>query len=373
MRIETIAVHAGASVEPAGDVTPAIHVSTTFERDADGGYSKGYSYQRKANPNRTALEAAMHALEAGEEAVAFASGSAGINAIFQAVEKRSRIVAHRDSYYGSRIILDECARAFGHELVWADLSDPSAVSGALSQGARIVWVETPSNPMLQVTDVEAVARAAHAAGAICVCDNTLATPALMRPFELGADVVVHATTKYVAGHSDASGGMVVFRAADDLAQRTRHLQHVLGAVPSPFDCWLTLRGLKTLPYRVRAHSANALRVAEFLAGDPRVSVVHYPGLSSHPGHATAARQMRGYGGVLSFECRGGANAAMAVAASCRLFTRATSFGGVESLIEHRASIEGPGTDVPAGLLRASIGLEHPDDLTADLDHALAQS
>jgi cystathionine gamma-synthase len=372
MRIETIAVHAGAAGEPAGDVTPAIHVSTTFERDADGGYSRGYSYQRKANPNRTALEAAMRALEGGEEAIAFASGSAGIAAIFQAIEPRSRVVAHRDSYYGSRVILDECAHAFGHEIVWADLSDPSAVADAVVPGTRVVWVETPSNPMLRVTDVEAVSSASRAAGALCVCDNTLATPALMRPFELGADVVVHATTKYVAGHSDASGGMVVFRAHAELADRVRHLQHVLGAVPSPFDCWLTLRGLKTLPYRVRAHSANALRVAEFLASDTHVSVVHYPGLPSHPGHATAARQMRGFGGVLSFECRGGAAAAMAVAASCRLFTRATSFGGVESLIEHRASIEGPGTDVPAALLRASIGLEHPDDLIADLIHALAQ-
>ena len=250
------------------------------------------------------------------------------------------------------------------------MTEPGRVAEAVRPATRLVWVETPSNPLWKVVDLGAVAGIARRAGALLVCDNTTATPVLQSPFRLGADLILHATTKYLNGHGDVMGGAVVARDPDGLFARVRAVQASGGAVPSSFDCWLTLRGIRTLPLRVRAHSAHALAVAEFLARHPRVEAVHYPGLATHPGHAVAAGQMSGFGGMLSFEVRGGREAAMAVAARVRLVTRATSFGGTESLIEHRASIEGPGTRTPEGLLRLSVGLEHPDDLIADLDQAL---
>jgi cystathionine gamma-synthase len=372
MRIETLAVHAsGAADKATGAVTPPINLSTTFERDPDGGYAKGYSYQRKTNPNREGLEEALRSLEGGSAAAAFSSGSAAGSAVFQAMGPGAHVVAPLDAYYGLRAILDDCMRPWGVDVSFVDTCDLGAVAAAMRPTTRVVWVETPSNPLLRVADVRAIASLAHEVGAICVCDNTLATPVLMRPFDLGADLVVHATTKYVGGHSDAIGGAIVAREPSPLFDRIRHLQHILGAVPSPFECWLIVRGIKTLPYRMRAHCENAMRIAEFLATHPAVDAVRYPGLSSDPGHVLAARQMSGFGGLLSFEVAGGAREAIAVVSRCRLFTRATSFGGVESLIEHRASIEGPGSTVPANLLRVSAGLEHPDDLIEDLARSLS--
>jgi cystathionine gamma-synthase len=250
------------------------------------------------------------------------------------------------------------------------MNDPANVRAALRPSTRLVWLETPSNPLLKVADIAAMAAIAHEAGALCAVDNTWATPILQRPLELGADLALHATTKYLGGHSDVLGGAVVARAASPFFERVRFIQGNGGAVPSPFDCWLVLRGIQTLAYRVRAHAEHAGQVARFLAAHPAIERVHYPGLASHPGHAVAARQMRAFGGMLSIEVRGGAEAAMAMAARVKIFTRATSLGGIESLIEHRASVEGPESRTPPGLLRISVGLEHPDDLIADLDQAL---
>jgi cystathionine gamma-synthase len=245
------------------------------------------------------------------------------------------------------------------------------VAAAVRPETKLIWIETPSNPLLKITDIQAVAALAHAAGARCVVDNTWPSPVVQRPLELGADLVMHATTKYLGGHSDLLGGALVAASNDAFFERIRFIQATGGAVPSPFDCWLLLRSLSTLPYRMRAHCAGAQTIAEFLKGSPRVEQVHYPGLKSHPGHSVAVRQMQGFGGMMSIQIEGGAAEAMAVVAKVQLFTRATSLGGVESLIEHRASVEGPGSRTPQNLLRLSIGLEHPEDLIADLAQALA--
>jgi cystathionine gamma-synthase len=367
MHIETLAVHAGRAVDPAtGAVTPPIYLSTTFERDADGGYSRGYVYTRSGNPNRAALEACLAALEGGAAAAAFASGSAASAAVFQALAPGDHVLAPIDAYHGTIRLLREVFLPWGLAATFVDMTDPDAVRRALRPTTRLVWVETPSNPLLKITDIAAIAAIAHAVGARCLCDNTWASPVLQRPLALGADLVLHATTKYLGGHSDVLGGAVIAREADAFFQRIRLVQTSGGAVPSPFECWLTLRGIRTLPLRVRAQADAALRIARFLADHPAVTAVHYPGLEGHPGHAVAARQMAAFGGMLSFQVAGGRDAALAVAARVRLFTRATSLGGTESLIEHRASIEGPGTSTPDDLLRCSIGLEHPDDLIADL-------
>jgi len=372
MRIETLSVHAGHGVDAAtGAVAPPIHLSTTFERDPDGRYPRGHLYSRNSNPNREALERCMAALEGGQGGAAFGSGTAATMAVFQALAPDDHVIAPHDVYHGTIRLLREHMNTWGLATTFVDMTNASEVEGALRPSTKLVWVETPSNPMLRVTDVARIAALAHGAGAAVVCDNTFATPVLQTPFALGADLVVHSTTKYLGGHSDVMGGLVIGRAPDGLFERIRRIQASTGAVPSPFDCWLVLRSIRSLPYRVRAHSDNALRVATWLDAHPRVSAVHYPGLPGHPAHALAARQMRGFGGVLSFEVHGGADAAIGAAAKVRLFTRATSFGGADSYIEHRASIEGPGTRTPAGLLRLSIGLEHPDDLVEDLAQALA--
>ena len=372
MRIETLAVHAGRRVDPAtGAVAMPIHVSTTFERDPDGSYPRHHLYARNGNPTRDALETCLAALERGAAAAAFSSGSAATAAIFQALAPGDHVVAPHDAYHGTGRLLRETFARWGLETTFVDMTETAEVERALRATTRLVWVESPSNPMWKVSDIRTIAALAHGAGARCVCDNTVATPVAQSPFELGADLVVHATTKYLGGHSDVMGGAVVTRVEDDVFQRVRAEQAASGGIPSPFDCWLVLRGIQTLPWRVRAHSDNAMRLAIFLAAHRRVEAVHYPGLPSHPAHALAARQMRCYTGMLSFQVRGGRDDAMAVAAKLRVFTRATSFGGTDSLIEHRASIEGVGTRTPENLLRVSVGLEHPDDLIADLEEALS--
>jgi cystathionine gamma-synthase len=370
-RFETLAVHAGAGPDPAtGAVRPAIHLSTTFERAPDGSFPSGYVYVRDANPNRQALEAAMAALEGGAAAVAFASGMAATAAVFQALAPGAHVVAPRDAYYGTGKLLREHFARWGLQASFVDMTDLAAVRASMRPNTRLVWAETPSNPTIAVTDLREVASIARAGGAISACDNTWATPFLQRPLALGLDLAMHSTTKYLSGHSDVMGGLIVTREKGALADRLRSLQSSTGAVPAPFDCWLTLRGLRTLPWRMRAHCANAAAVADFLARHPRVARVHYPGLETDPGHAVARQQMSAPGGMLSFVVKGGRAEALAVAARVRVFTRATSLGGPESLVEHRASIEGPHTRAPEGLLRLSVGLEHADDLVADLRHAL---
>lgn len=371
MRFETLAVHAAAGPDPAtGAVAPPIHLSTTFERAADGTFPGGFTYIRPSNPNRRALETALGALEGGE-AVAFSSGMAATMTVFQALDPGDRVVAPLDAYYGTPKLLRELFTRWGLKPVFVNLCDLRAVDEALRQPARLVWLETPSNPLIAITDIKAVVERAHAAGVLVACDNTWATPMLQRPLDLGVDLVMHSTTKYLSGHSDVMGGALVTRAGSPLLERIRTLQADGGAIPSPFDCWLTLRGIRTLPARMRVHCENARRVAEFLAGHRGVERVHFPGLSDDPGHAVAARQMRDFGGMLSAVVPGGRERAFAVAGRLRVFTRATSLGGPESLVEHRASVEGPATRTPEGLLRFSIGLEHPDDLLEDLAQALA--
>jgi cystathionine gamma-synthase len=371
MRIETLAVHAGHQIDEAsGAVVAPIQLSTTFERAKDGSYPRGFVYSRSDNPNRHALETAMAALEGGSAAAAFASGLGASAAIVRSLNPGDHIVAPTDAYHGLTKLLLEVVQPSGIDVTLADMTDVSAFRAALRSETRVVWTETPSNPLLKITDIAAIAQLAHGAGAVCVCDNTWA-PILQKPIELGCDFVMHSTTKYIGGHCDVTGGVVIARSEDALFERIRLNQTIGGGVPSPFDCWLTLRGVRTLPWRIRAHSDNASRVANFLAQHERVARVNYPGLGSHAGHEIAARQMSGFGGMLSFEVAGGRDAALAVAGKTRLFTRATSLGGVESLIEHRASIQGESPETPQGLLRASIGLEHPDDLIADLEQALA--
>jgi cystathionine gamma-synthase len=371
MRIETLAVHAGAQVDPAtGAVAPAIYPSTTFERDADGSFPHGHIYTRSSAPNRSALETSLTALEGGAATVAFASASAATSAVFQSLAPGDHVVAPTDAYFGTGKLLRDVFAGWGLESSFVDMTDLGAVEAAVRPTTRLLWAESPSNPLWKVSDLAALGAIARAAGARFVVDNTTATPILQSPFKHGADLILHATTKYLGGHTDVLGGALVVRERGPWLDRLRLLQTAGGAVPSPFDCWLVVRGIRTLPYRVRAQSAHALAVATFLAAHPRVDAVHYPGLASHPGHEVARRQMAMFGGMLSLQVRGGADAAMAVAAKVRLFTRATSFGGTESLLEHRASIEGPGTTTPPNLLRVSIGLEHPDDLIEDLAQAL---
>ena len=370
MRIETLAVHAGHSIDPAtGAVSAPIHLSTTFERDVEGSYSRGFMYTRNDNPNRRALEQGVAALEGGAAAAAFASGTGVTMAIFQALSPGDHILAHVDAYYGTSRLLHEIFLRWGLQADFVDMSDLAAVKKALRAETKLAWAETPSNPLLKIVDLAAVAQIVREAGAVFVCDNTWA-PVLQRPFDLGTDLILHSTTKYFGGHCDVAGGIVVSKTDDEFFQRIRRIQYTGGAVPSPFDCWLILRGMRTLPWRMRAHSENALKVAEFLAQHRQVERVHYPGLTSHPGHEIAHKQMSKFGGMLSVQVKGGRDAAIGVTAKTKIFIRATSLGGVESLIEHRASIEGPGTKSPETLLRLSIGLENADDLIEDLDQAL---
>ncbi|MFQ5830990.1 MAG: trans-sulfuration enzyme family protein [Candidatus Methylomirabilia bacterium] len=372
MRIETLAVHAGHAVDPGtGAVTPPIHLSTTFEREADGSYPRGYTYIRNNNPNRAALETCLCRLEGGAAAAAFSSGSAATMSVLQALSPGDHLIAPLDVYHGTARLLREVFIPWGLNATFLDMSDPRQIEDAMRPETRLIWVETPSNPFLKITDIGRIADIAHATQTLVACDNTFATPVLQRPFELGADLIVHAATKYLGGHSDVLGGVVIAKVDDHFFRRVRKVQIASGAVASPFDCWLILRGIRTLPYRMRGHSENALKVATFLSRHARVATVHYPGLRSHPGHEIAARQMALFGGMVSLEVTGGQDDAMAVAAKARVFTRATSLGGTESLIEHRASIEGPGTKTPENLLRLSVGLEHADDLIEDLDQALA--
>ena len=373
MKIETRAVHAGRRIDPAtGAVTSPIHLSTTYERTAEGEYPLGFSYSREGNPNRRDLEACLADLEGGKEALAFSSGLAVATAVMQGLERGDHVVIADDVYWAFRRVAGDLFGKSGLEITYTDFTDLGALRAALRPNTRLVWVETPSNPLMKIADLGAIAEIVRGAGphAITICDGTFATPVLQHPLDWGIDMVVHSTTKYMGGHSDVVGGALITRHDNYLFERARKAQKYGGSVPSPFDCWLTRRGIDTLPYRVRAHSENAMRIARCLSEHPRVEAVHYPGLPGHPGHAIAARQMAAFGGMLSLQVRGGKDEAMAVAARCRLFIRATSLGGAHSLIEHRASVEGPQTRTPQNLLRLSVGLEHPDDLLEDLNQAL---
>ena len=372
-RPETLAVHAGRSVDPVtGAVTPNVILSTTFERAPDGTLRQGNIYTRLDNPNRQALEQALTALEGGAQAMAFASGQAATAAILQSLRAGARVIFPDDIYHGTRALVKTVYAGRGVAAEFIDFTDTAAVAATLQTPADLVWIETPSNPRLKITDIAAVAHAARRTGALVVTDNTWASPLLTQPLALGAHVALHSTTKYLGGHSDVLGGALVFGhdAPADFVGRARDWQRLGGAVPSPFDCWLLLRSIATLPVRIRAQSATAEKIAHWLAAHPQVESVFYPGLPLHPGHAIARRQMASGGAMISFLVRGDFAAASAVAGRLQLIIRATSLGGIESLIEHRKVIEGPDSPTPDNLLRFSVGLEHAEDLIADLQQAL---
>lgn len=369
--LETLAVQAGGEPDAqTGAVVPPLHLATTFRHGPAGERIAGYEYQREGNPTRDRLETAIAALEGAEAALTFASGMAAASGLLETLPSGARVLLPRDCYSGVRMLATEFLPQRGIETAWLDMGDLDAVAAACTPAVALIWVETPSNPQLAISDIAALAGVAREHHAILACDNTFATPVLQRPLALGADVVMHSTTKYFGGHSDVLGGALAFARRDELHQRVMHRLHVTGAVMAPFNAWLTLRGCRSLPARMAMHCTNARRVAEFLSTQPAVERVNYPGLATHPRHAVAAAQMRDFGGMLSIELRGGREAALRVAGRLRLFTNATSLGGCESLVEHRASVEGPHSPTPPGLLRFSVGLEHPDDLIGDLAQAL---
>ena len=367
----TLAVHVGNHPDPAtGAVAPPIHLSTTFRHGAAGERIAGYEYQREGNPTNDRLREALAALEGGEDALTFASGMAAMATLLDCLPAGARVLFPDDCYTGLRMLFEEFLPERGIEAVVVDMADLDSVRAACTAPLAMLWIETPSNPLMKVADIAALAELGNAAGAVVVVDNTFATPLLQRPLALGADIVMHSTTKYFGGHSDVLGGALVFAKSDALAAKVAHRLHVTGAVLAPFSAWLTLRGCRSLGARMAMHCANARKVAEFLAAHQEIERVNWPGLATHAGHAVAARQMRDFGGMLSIELRGGREAALAMAGKLRLFTNATSLGGCESLIEHRASVEGAHPRSPQNLLRMSVGLEDGDDLVADLAQAL---
>jgi cystathionine gamma-synthase len=370
-RFETLAVHAGQQIDPAtGALVTPIHLATTFERDVDGEYRRGFSYARSNNPNRQSLERCIAELEGGSDAIAFGSGLAVPTAVLHSLLPGDHIVAPEDVYHGFRRVLDTVYRDRQLEVSFVEMTNAQRVREAIRPRTRLLWVESPSNPLLKITDLAQIAAIAQEAGILTVCDGTFATPALQHPLDFGIDMVAHSTTKAIAGHSDVTGGVLITRETNAFFEAAREMQQIGGSVPSPFDCWLTLRGIATLTHRVRAQSESALQIAEFLDGHPRVAAVFYPRLPSHPQYQVACRQMTHGGGVLSFTVEVSEEEAMRVAAKTEIFARATSLGGSHSLIEHRASVEGPDTKTPRNLLRLSIGLEHPLDLIEDLEAAL---
>ena len=376
-RIETLAVHAGAEPdELSGGVSPAIQMSTTFRQDGVGKPRDGFEYGRSDNPTRRRLEAAIAALEGGTHGFAYASGLAATQNLLYLLDPGDRLVMSDDAYGGTWRLADKVWKRYGVETDTVDLRDLDAVAAALTSppAARMVWIETPTNPLLKVADISAIVRLAAATGTMTVVDNTFATPYLQRPLELGADVVMHSATKYLAGHSDVISGLLATR-REDVAERLRFHQNAAGAVPSPFDCWLVMRGMRTLAVRMERASQNAAHIADWLTGRSEVTGVYYPGLPDSPQRELVERQMRLPGAMLSFELAGGEAKARRFAEATRLFTLAESLGAVESLIElpaamTHASVAGSPLEVPAGLVRLSVGIEAVEDLVADLEHAL---
>lgn len=375
----TRAVHAGQAPDPTtGAVIPPLYQTTTFAQDGIGQLRNGYEYGRGTNPTRDSLQAQLAALEGAEHAFSFSSGLAAEDALIRAaLRPGDHIVLGNDAYGGTYRLINRVLGDWGITNSAVDMSDLDAVEKAIASGnTRMVWVETPSNPMMKITDIAAIAGVAKKAGAVLVVDNTFATPYLQQPLSFGADVVVHSTTKYIGGHSDASGGAVVLNDAE-LAEKIGFIQFAVGAVSAPMEAWLTTRGLKTLGVRMDRHSSNALAIAQWLTTREEVERVYYPGLADHPGHELAARQMRGFGGMISVSFKGGEQAARTVAESTELFTLAESLGGIESLMNYpsemtHASVKGTELAVPENLVRLSVGIEDVEDLIEDLDKAFAR-
>lgn len=371
MKIRTRLAQAGGEPDPTtGALVPPIYASSTFERDADGSYSRGYVYSRWANPTRTRLEETLADLEGGFAAAVFPAGMSAIDTLLRTLDPGDHVVLPDDVYHATRQLLREVLSGAGITFSEADFGNHEDVIRAVRPETRLIWIESPSNPLCKISDIRAVVEGLPHRDVEVVVDNTWMTPLLQRPFELGADYVVHSMTKFLSGHSDVLAGAVVTKRDTERFQRMQHIQRIAGAVASPFDCWLTLRGIRSLGARMRLHCENARRISGFLDDRPNVSRVHYPGLPDHPLHEVARRQMDDFGAMLSFEVEGDESDALRVASRVNVFRRATSLGGTESLIEHRASIESKPTSTPPTLLRLSIGLEDADDLIRDLDKAL---
>ncbi|MET9951115.1 cystathionine gamma-synthase [Streptomyces sp. NPDC006339] len=373
---ETRAIHAGNTADPlTGAVVPPIYQVSTYKQDGVGGLRGGYEYSRSANPTRTALEENLAALEGGRRGLAFASGLAAEDCLLRTLlVPGDHVVIPNDAYGGTFRLFAKVVERWGVDFSVANTSDVEAVRAAINERTKLIWVETPSNPLLGITDIEAVAGVARQAGVKLVVDNTFASPYLQQPLALGADVVVHSLTKYMGGHSDVVGGALVTADAE-LGEELAYHQNAMGAVAGPFDSWIVLRGIKTLAVRMDRHSENAGKIVEMLTQHPKVTQVLYPGLPEHPGHEVAAKQMRSFGGMVSFRVEGGEAAAVEVCNRAKLFTLGESLGGVESLIEHpgrmtHASVAGSALEVPADLVRLSVGIENVDDLLADLREAL---
>jgi len=379
-RLKTRAIHAGQAPDPAtGAIMTPVYLTSTYVQEAPEKH-KGFDYSRSNHPTRLALERNLAALEGASHGLAFGSGMAATSTVMLGLDPGDHVVSGRDVYGGTYRVFTKVFERFGVRFSFVDTTDLEAVGAALSERTRLVWLETPSNPLLHITDLQGVCKLAHARDAKVAVDNTFATPALQRPLELGADLVVHSTTKYLGGHSDVVGGAVLCREKADF-EKLKFLQNAVGAVPGPLDCFLVLRGTKTLPVRMEAHCANAQRVAEFLASHKKVRGVHYPGLPSHKGHALAKRQMAGFGGMISFELEGDLARAVRMLQAVRVFSLAESLGGVESLIGHPATMthasipkaEREKAGLTDTLIRLSVGLEDPDDLVEDLDRAIEKS
>ena len=377
MRFNTRLIHEAQQPDPlTGAVNPPVYLSSTFQQKAPNVHS-GYVYGRSGNPTRAVLEATLGALESGRAGLAFSSGLGALTTLIEAFPSGSRVVAVDDLYGGTYRLFEHHRRQFGLRVDYVDTTDLARVRAALGTKADLVYLESPTNPLLKVTDLRAVARLAKAAGALVAVDNTFATPALQRPLELGAGIVLHSTTKYLGGHSDIIGGALVLRTAAD-AERFAWLQNAIGAIPSPFDCFLVLRGIHTLGVRMRAHGESARAVAEVLDGHRKVRHVYYPGLADHPGHAVARKQMAGYGGMVSVDLAGGKRAVLAFLRRLHVFTLAESLGGVESLVDHPATMthasvpkaEREKVGITDGLVRLSCGIEDPADLADDVRRAL---
>lgn len=370
MHFKTKAIHAGTDLaNPNKDVVPPIHRSTVFEHSTQGHLEGDLNYTRLQNPNRLRLEKVLAELEEGDQAAAFSSGVAAATAVFQSLKPGDHVLMPEDVYAGNRQLINEVMIPWGLEVDFIPMIDPSTVKEGIRENTQLIWIESPSNPMLNITDIEAVSELAHRYNAITCVDNTWPSPVNQLPLEFGADLVLHSTTKYFSGHSDILGGAVIGR-NEELMERIKNMQVTMGAVPSPEDCWLLSRSIRTLPYRMRGHNENAETIARFLQRHKRIEQVFYPGLESHNGYDIAKRQMQGFGGMISFLVQGGRQEALQIVAGSHLIARATSLGGVESTWEHRRSSEGEGSVTPENLIRISVGLEHPDDLLEDVKQAL---
>jgi len=371
MKIETIAIHAGnMSHDSSGAVVQPVVTATTFKRAEDGGYPGGHVYSRASNPNRTALENVLAKLEGGADATAFSSGNAAGMAVFQSLKPGSHVIAPDDMYHGLR---NQLKNLFADILTFdfIDVNDLAILDDYINPNTALIWLETPSNPLLKITNIRNVVDIAKKNKIKVAVDNTFATPICQQPLSLGADLVMHSTTKYFGGHSDVMGGALICKEKDEWWQKIRQVQEYGGAIPSPHDCYMLVRSIKTLPYRMRGHVSNALLLAQYLEAQPQVEKVLYPGLYSHPQYSIAKQQMLSFGGMLSFCVKGGADEAKKVINALKLFTQATSLGGVESLIEHRYSVEGPDSKTPKNLLRVSVGLENIEDLIEDISLAIS--